>query len=123
MTSYWHRAAYMLISMKRNFAKSMNLIAKVRGLLFFLCSAYLLSLTSYLILRLFFGDRFWWLALINVVMFWTFLPLMVGVPLVILLRSRWLIGLALILSLVWIIQFGRFFIPKNHPLPTGQQLK
>jgi endonuclease/exonuclease/phosphatase (EEP) superfamily protein YafD len=72
---------------------------------------YVLLMALWLLLRLVFFDRLWWLALINSLAFYLLLPLVWLVPAAIWWRqSRLLLGLALPL-LVFVMFFGALFIP------------
>jgi vancomycin resistance protein VanJ len=57
--------------------------------------SYTILLIVYLLFRLGFGDRFWWLAFLNNFAPWTFLPLFVALPLVLLFRLQFLVVLIL----------------------------
>ncbi|MFN8419686.1 MAG: endonuclease/exonuclease/phosphatase family protein [Anaerolineae bacterium] len=82
---------------------------------------YLLALVAYLVLRGVFGDRLF-MGVINSFAHLLFLPLILALPLLALLRSRWsLLGLVLlIVAGTW---FGSYFLPKFHTAATGNTLK
>lgn len=75
----------------------------------------------WLILRLIFFDKFWWLALITYGAEYWFVPLPI-LSLVVALRRQWgsLIPL-LIPALAFGVMFGRFFLPKPAPPPHADQ--
>src|SRR5262249_15679650 len=73
---------------------------------------YALGLTCYLLMRLLFGDHFWWLAFLNNFAPFYFLPLLVIVPLTLVLRSRFAVLFSALLALVGILWFGPYYLPK-----------
>src|SRR5437867_60987 len=77
--------------------------------------AYALGLAIYLILRLLFDDRLWWLAFLNGFAYWLFTPLFVFLLLGLLLRARWLLGLTVPLILIGVLWIGPYYLPKAHP--------
>lgn len=86
------------------------------------CVGYLLGLVGFLILRQGFGDGWWWLGFLNSFAPIWFMPLIVVVPLLGVLRSGWWrLGASLIvLAGVW---FGAYFMPKTPNVPAGRALK
>ena len=88
-----------------------------------LCGVYIVGIVAYLGLRLFVGDSFWWLALLNAFVIYTFFPLLVLMPLALLMglwRDFIRLGLVGLLAVVW---FGPFFQPVNAPTAgDGTQL-
>jgi endonuclease/exonuclease/phosphatase family metal-dependent hydrolase len=85
--------------------------------------AYTASLAAYLLLRLLFGDRFWWLAIINNFAFWTFLPLVVILPVTLILRQRWLIVVVAIPTVVALLWIGPYYLPKAIAASSGPTLR
>src|SRR5689334_16910184 len=83
---------------------------------------YLGTLVLYLILRLSFGDRLWWLAALNNFAFWIFVPLIAVLPVALLLRRRWLIVTASVLSLIAALWIGPYYLPKVTAAPSGLTL-
>lgn len=72
---------------------------------------YVLLVTLWLLLRLLLFDRLWWLALLNTLAFYLFVPLVFILPVAIWSRqSRLLVGLALPL-LAFVALFGALFVP------------
>src|SRR5256885_11301931 len=100
-----------------------HIFSAVRILLLLLCAVYLAILTGFLLLRFLFGGQLWWLSLINNFRPWFFLPLLVVLPLVTLLRSRWLLIPSAILAVIGVGLFGPAYLPKNHPTPSGPTIK
>jgi len=49
---------------------------------------YVLAILGYLVLRGLFGDRFWWLSLVNTFAYGLFLPLIILLPLALLTRGQ-----------------------------------
>jgi vancomycin resistance protein VanJ len=80
-----------------------------------LSGGYLVSMVIYLILRLIFGDNFWWLALLNAFAIYTFFPLIVLIPLAF-LSGLWRDFIRLgVMGLLAVIWFGPFFQPVSAP--------
>lgn len=84
---------------------------------------YLFVLVVYLLLRVIFGDRFWWLSLLNTFAHLLFLPLLLVVPLAILIRARQTILRMLPVMLIGGLWFGPYFLPKNLPAPSGTVIR
>ena len=82
---------------------------------------YVLLIALWLLLRLLLFDRLWWLALINSLAFYLFVPLVFILPAALWQRqSRLLLGLALPL-LAFIALFGALFVPPAaRPRPQAQ---
>ncbi len=99
------------------------LVQGVRFALILVTGGYTLGLALYLILRLLFGDRFWWLALLNNLAPYLFLPLPVALVLAFASRGRRLTVLAAALALIGIFWFGPRFWPKAQPAPNGPMLR
>src|SRR5258706_14168536 len=100
--------------------KRIKWLSLLRIFLILGCMAYLLGLTVYLLLRLIFGSRFWWLGLLNNFTPWVFLPLFLLVPLIALNRTRWLLVVTAVFVVLGVIFFGPFYRPKWHPIPSGR---
>ncbi|HEY9697556.1 MAG TPA: endonuclease/exonuclease/phosphatase family protein [Trichocoleus sp.] len=83
---------------------------------------YISLIISWFCLRLVFFDRFWWLALLNTLAFYLFLPLALFIPLSVWLRQRHLvIGLAIPIAL-FVGLFGNLLLPSFFsPTLTPQQ--
>lgn len=103
--------------------KNQRLLSVLKKTLLLFLGGYLASLVSYLGLRVAFGGRFWWLALLNDFVVVLFLPLPVVLVLEGLFRSRWVLAIGLGLALVGILWFGPYFIPKTEILPTEPILR
>jgi vancomycin resistance protein VanJ len=86
-------------------------------------SVYVLGLTGFILLNLLAGDRFWWLAFLNNFMPLYFAPLLIIVPLMLLYRLRRLLLLSLVLSLVGVLWFGSWFLPRFPAPATGPTLR
>ncbi|MEP7288050.1 MAG: endonuclease/exonuclease/phosphatase family protein [Chloroflexota bacterium] len=94
----------------------------VRIILGALVICYATGLTCYLVLRLLFGDRFWWLALLNAFVLYIFLPLFIVLPVTLVLRQRWLLGVIASLAVVGGLWFGPYFAPKTVHAASGTTL-
>jgi vancomycin resistance protein VanJ len=78
---------------------------------------YAVGLVAYLILRVAFGDRWWWLAMLNNFAPLYFVPLVILLLLAALLRAQQIVML-LPLALVGLVWFGPYFVPKR-PAPAS----
>jgi vancomycin resistance protein VanJ len=87
-----------------------------------LVGAYLLGIAVYLILRLTFGDRFWWLAFINDFAPLVFLLLPSALTVMWWFRLRWLTALALIICCVVVLWFGPRFLPRRLIVSSESKL-
>src|SRR5258708_22798426 len=85
--------------------------------------AYALALALYLLLRLLFGDRFWWLAFANSLAYFLFLPLIILLPLTILVRQWRAVLVLLPLAIIGLFWIGPYFLPKSNPPVTGTTLR
>jgi endonuclease/exonuclease/phosphatase (EEP) superfamily protein YafD len=74
-------------------------------------------------LRTVFGDRFWWLALLNSYAPLAFLPLPGVLLLAWISRARWVFALALLLALIGGLWFGPYFLPKALAVPSRPTLR
>jgi len=88
-----------------------------------LCGAYGLALALYLALRTVFGDGFWWLALLNMVAPFLFLPLLLALPLAAALRTRRALLLLAALAVIAALWFGPYWLPKNVTATGGPTLR
>jgi endonuclease/exonuclease/phosphatase (EEP) superfamily protein YafD len=88
---------------------------RAKQLFVIVCSVYTLALVVYLLLRLAFGDSFWWLSLLNTFAHLLFLPLVGLLPLALVLRAR---GAALRL-LPLLVLAGLWFVPAYLPKPVA----
>jgi endonuclease/exonuclease/phosphatase (EEP) superfamily protein YafD len=84
---------------------------------------YLFGLALYLVLRFTFGDRFWWLALLHDFAPLFYLPLPIILLIAWLLRSRRLIALALVHSLIVGLWLGPRFLPRRPVTSSGATLR
>lgn len=89
-----------------------------KGLLAF----YLLLLTLYVVLRFTIGDSLWWSSLLNTFAFLLFIPLPLAVLGAWLQKTRWLRWLSVGLSVVALLWFGAYFLPKTPRDVPGQTL-
>ncbi len=101
----------------------LRLTQPLRTLFAVLVTPYIIMLTAYLLLRLAFGDRFWWLSLLNTFAHLLFLPLVLLLPLAILLRARGSVFRLLPLALVGGLWITPYYLPKAAPAPNGQTLR
>lgn len=95
----------------------------IRRILLTLSFFYFAGLTLYLILRLVVGDRHWSIGALNIFAIYYFVPLLVTVPLVMVLRARRLTMFGVILAMVASFWTTPYFVPKAAALPTGQVLR
>ncbi|MBI5667097.1 MAG: endonuclease/exonuclease/phosphatase family protein [Chloroflexi bacterium] len=95
-----------------------------RHLLTVTAGLYLLGMLAYLALRLLYGDRFWWLSLLNSFAHLLFLPLLPLLALVLLARARAAALSLLPLAVVGGVWFAPYFVPKPPPAAeSGDQLR
>jgi endonuclease/exonuclease/phosphatase (EEP) superfamily protein YafD len=85
---------------------------RINGLIVALCVAYAIAVVVWQGLRLIAGDRWWWLASANVFSPYLFLPLLVLLPLAFLSRRRAAIVATVVPSVVFVLLYGRFFLPR-----------
>ncbi len=95
----------------------------VRFPLLAVIDGYALALVIYLPLRLLVGDGFWALAALNNLAPYTFLPLLVALPLALLLRARHALLLTVPLAVIGLVWFGPYFLPKTPPTADGPTLR
>jgi hypothetical protein len=89
-----------------------------RPLLAWLGWSYILLITVWLVLRLLFFDQLWWLALVNTVAEYLFLPLPV-LLLASLWRRSWRLLLGLCLpAIAFGALFGALFLPRPNARPV-----
>ncbi len=84
---------------------------------------YLLAILDYLVLRGLFGDRFWWLSLVNTFAYGLFLPLIILLPLALLTRGQRATLTLLPVMLVGALWFTPYYLPKHLHAPGGTTLK
>lgn len=94
-----------------------------RRLLTWAASLYALVMVVYLVLRLVFGDGFWWLSLLNTFAHFLFLPLMPLLALVALVRSRIAALRLLPLAVIGGVWFGPYLLPKAQSSEVGITLR
>lgn len=101
----------------RRFQTSLRYLTQVFGWL------YLGAIALWFGLRLVFFDRFWWLALLNTIAFYLFVPVVLLLPLGIWRRRGLLLGLALPIAL-FVGLFGPLFLPGGAaPAPDAQSFR
>lgn len=101
----------------------MNLSKLVRRGYAILAVSYSLAFLVYLLLRLFVGDGWWWLAMLNSFVLWGFVPLLILLPFAFLMkmpRVSLLIGVLLMVGVVW---YAPRFMPKNIAQAQGNSLR
>jgi len=103
--------------------KGRTLRLSVVGLFVALAAVYLLCLYGWAVFHRLFGDRWWWLFLINSFAIYLFLPLPVVVVFAVLAR-RYGLGIASGVAIIlWFYLYGALFTPKFLPAqPTGRTL-
>jgi endonuclease/exonuclease/phosphatase family metal-dependent hydrolase len=94
-----------------------------RRLLTWTASLYALAMVVYLVLRLVFGDGFWWLSLLNSFAHLLFMPLVPLLALVALVRSRIAALRLLPLAVIGGLWFGPYLLPKSQAAQTGASLR
>jgi vancomycin resistance protein VanJ len=87
-----------------------------------LTAIYLVFLALYVILRFTVGDAIWWLSLLNTFAFLLFLPLPLALITAQLQKTSWLRWLSVGVTLVALVWFGGYFIPKSVPSVQGQEV-
>jgi vancomycin resistance protein VanJ len=100
-----------------------KLFRPVRVLLIGVTGSYALGLALFLVLRILFGDRFWWLSLLNSFALLGFLPLFILLPLALLSKARPIFILNVALALIGVLWFGPYYLPKAHAAPSGLALR
>ncbi len=76
-----------------------------------LLNSYNTAIGLYLVLRLLFGSRWWWLGLLHTFAFWLFVPLLIIAILALILQAKRTAAIALLLFAAGMIRFA--------PLPLG----
>ncbi len=72
---------------------------------------YLATVPAWALLHAFFGDRWWWLALLNIVAFYFFVPLPLAVVVAFLHRQRALWAGVILVSIIGFAHYGHLLIP------------
>ena len=98
------------------------------GIFKFFCNIawlYVILFSAWILLRFLFFDSFWWLALINTIALYIFIPLIIFLPLALLCRY-WRLFIALCFPLgLFIGLYGSFFLPSlslSTPAPQNQPI-
>jgi vancomycin resistance protein VanJ len=73
-------------------------------------------------LRFTIGDGFWWLSLLNTFALLLFIPLPLSLIVIWARKTKWLRWLSLVPTLVALVWFGSYFLPKPTRAPSGQLL-
>jgi endonuclease/exonuclease/phosphatase family metal-dependent hydrolase len=94
----------------------------LRAIVTFFAALYTLALLAYLLLRVLFGDRFWWLALAHNFTPFFFAPLVALLALAAVLRTRRK-GFMLPFALLGALWFGPYFLPKQVPSAGGPTVR
>jgi vancomycin resistance protein VanJ len=83
---------------------------------------YILMMAGYLILRVVFGDGFWWLAFLNAIAHLPYLPLLILFPIALLSDGKSALRLAplVLIALLW---FAPYYLPKQPAVVNGSALK
>ena len=84
---------------------------------------YAAALLCYLLMRALFGDRFWWLSLVNTFAYLLFLPVLVLLPLAILLGMRRNALRLVPLAFIGGLWFAPYYLPKTPATADGQLLR
>jgi endonuclease/exonuclease/phosphatase (EEP) superfamily protein YafD len=105
-----------------DYAHRRNFVKGTRRAIWAVCILYLLALTAYLPLRFIVRDDLWWLSMVNAVALMLFVPLVVVIPVLLLLRSKFVIlGLALVVVIaIWVTPY---YLPKDHAASNQPTLK
>jgi endonuclease/exonuclease/phosphatase (EEP) superfamily protein YafD len=88
---------------------------RVAGLITAVCVAYAVAVVVWQVLRLAFGDRWWWLAAANVLSLYLFLPLVALIPLALLSRRRVAIVAAIVPLVIFLVLYGGLYLPRIAP--------
>ncbi|MCB9450921.1 MAG: endonuclease/exonuclease/phosphatase family protein [Anaerolineaceae bacterium] len=83
---------------------------------------YSLGAVVYLLLRLIFGDGFWWLSLVNTFAYLVFAPLLVLIPASLLARSRLAAFRLTPFAAIALLWFGPYYWPKPVTISTSTPL-
>ena len=105
-----------------DYAHRRKFVKGTRNAIKILCVVYLVALTAYLPLRFLLRDSLWWLSMINAVALLLFVPLLIVLPLLTLLRSRfalWGAGLVVVFA-VWLIPY---YLPRVAAAANDPTLK
>lgn len=81
-------------------------------LITFSAGVYSAAVIVYLVLRLLFGDGFWWLLLVNTFAYLVFVPLLVLIPAALLVRARMAAFRLFLLAVIALLWFGPYYTPK-----------
>jgi vancomycin resistance protein VanJ len=84
---------------------------------------YLAALVVYLLLRTLFGDRYWWLSLVNTFAYFLFLPSLILLPLALLFRMRGnalRLAPAALIAAMWI---APYYLPRTAQPEPGVRLR
>jgi endonuclease/exonuclease/phosphatase (EEP) superfamily protein YafD len=96
---------------------------KTPGLFGILTNVYVITLVIYLVLRSIFGDRFWWLSLVNTFAYMLFLPLLVLLPVALLFRARLYTLRLLPVALVGGLWYGPYYLPKPVEIASDRTIR
>ena len=82
------------------------------------------GLLAFALLWSFAPEATWWIALSNVFAALFFLPVLLLILIAALIRSRWLITMAVAPALAFLLMFGSLFLPRPSPAPpAGRDLR
>lgn len=83
---------------------------------------YITAVAVYLIMRALFGDRFWWLSLVNTFAYMLFLPVLPLLIAAMLLKMRGNALRLVPLAMIGGLWFAPYYLPKQQAAPDGQTL-
>lgn len=97
-------------------------MSRLKKILVAAAGLYALVLAIVLGLRVLFGDAFWWLSLLNTFTHLLFAPLVIVLPLVLLLRARFMAVRMLPLLLIGGLWYAPYYLAKSPAQPSGTTL-
>lgn len=89
------------------------------GILSFFVLLHTGLILAYYLSHALWGNQIWIVDALDYVLPWLFLPSLIMLPLAIITRSRYLTIAAAIPPLLFVLTYGRFFLPKNSPDPIS----
>lgn len=87
------------------------IMRRIAGPITAVCLTYATAIVVWQALRLLAGDRWWWLAVVNTLSLYLFLPVAILAPLALLSRRRAAILATLVPLFIWLLLFGGLFLP------------
>jgi vancomycin resistance protein VanJ len=111
------------VSMDQTTQSPYKLGSLFRAVFTLMMTLYAVALVCYLVLRVLFGDRFWWLSLANTFAHLLFLPLLFLIPAALLFRLRSSALRLVPLAIIGGMWFVPYYVPRSTDALTGTSLK